>query len=384
MRSTFLPFSQPSITDTDIDAVTRVMRSKWLATGKEAAAFEEEFAAYVGARGAVALASATGGMHVALAALDIGPGDEVITPSLTWVSTPNLIVLAGATPIWVDVDRDNLMTSADLVAPLITARTKAIIPVHYAGAPADLAPLRKLAADKGVTLLEDAAHAVGTRYAGQRIGADGTAIFSFHPIKNITTGEGGMVTSDDEAFLDRVRRLKFHGLGQDAYDRETQGRKPQAQVVEPGYKYNITDIAAALGRTQLARLNAMNEKRRALSALYDDLFADVPEILPLAIPSWDNYHTRHLYIVRLDKPGLPRLEMMERLKRRNIGTGIHFLAAHTHNYYRKNNVGGTAALPHTEWNSERLFSLPLFPDMEDADVREVVEAVKDSLREGEK
>lgn len=384
MRETFLPFSQPSITDADIDAVTRVMRSKWLTTGKEAAAFEEEFAAYTGAPGAVALASATGGMHVALAALDIGPGDEVITPSLTWVSTPNLIVLAGATPVWVDVDRDNLMTSADLVAPLITARTKAIIPVHYAGASADLAPLRRLAADRGVTLLEDAAHAVGTRYAGKLIGADGTAIFSFHPIKNITTGEGGMVCSDDETFLDRVRRLKFHGLGQDAYDRETQGRKPQAQVVEPGYKYNITDIAAALGRSQLARLDALNEKRRALSALYDELFANVPEILPLTVPNWDNYHTRHLYIVRLDKPGLSRLEMMERLKRRNIGTGIHFLAAHTHNYYRKNGIGGGAILPNTEWNSERLFSLPLFPDMKDADVREVVEAVKDSLREGEK
>ncbi len=381
MRTTFLPFSQPSITEDDIAAVTRVMRSKWLTTGKEAAAFEEEFAAYVGARGAVALASATGGMHVALAALDIGPGDEIITPSLTWVSTPNLVVMAGATPVWVDVDRDNLMTTADMVAPFITSRTKAIIPVHYAGASVDLAPLRKLAADKEIALIEDAAHAVGTRYAGKRIGADGTAIFSFHPIKNITTGEGGMVCSDNEEFLNRVRRLKFHGLGQDAYDRETQGRKPQAQVVEPGYKYNITDMAAALGRSQLARLDGMNERRRTLAALYDKLFASVPEILPLALPGWDHYHTRHLYIVRVDKPGLTRLEMMERLKQRNIGTGIHFLAAHTHAYYKKNGIGGNAPLPNTEWNSERLFSLPLFPDMTEADVREVVAAVKEALVE---
>jgi Predicted pyridoxal phosphate-dependent enzyme apparently involved in regulation of cell wall biogenesis len=379
MRTTFLPFSQPSITEDDIDAVTRVMRSKWLTTGKEAAAFEEEFAAYVGSNGAVALASATGGMHVALAALDIGPGDEVITPSLTWVSTPNLVVMAGAKPVWVDVDRDNLMTTADLVAPLVTDRTKAIIPVHYAGAPVDLAPLRKLAADRGIYLIEDAAHAIGTRYAGRRIGADGTAIFSFHPIKNITTGEGGMVCSDDQEFLARVRRLKFHGLGQDAYDRETQGRKPQAQVVEPGYKYNITDMSAALGRSQLARLDAMNERRRALSALYDELFASVPEVLPLTPPAWDHYHTRHLYIVRLDKPGLTRLEMMERLKQQNIGTGIHFLASHTHAYYRKAGIGGNASLANTEWNSERLFSLPLFADMTEADVHEVVDAVKNAL-----
>lgn len=378
MRPTFLPFSQPSVTEEDIAAVTGVMRSKWLTTGREAAEFEKEFAAYVGCRGAVAVASATGAMHVALKALDIGPGDEVVTPSLTWVSTPNLIVLAGAKPVWADVDRDTLMLTADMAEPLITPRTRAIIPVHYAGAAADLGPLRELAARKGIALLEDAAHAVGTAYRGERIGATGTALFSFHPIKNITTGEGGMVCSDDEAFLGRVQSLKFHGLGVDAYDRETRGRKPQAQVVEPGYKYNITDMAAALGRTQLARLDTMNAQRRALAGLYARAFADIPEIRPLALPAWPHEHAWHLYVVRLDRPGLARAEFMEWLKRRNIGTGIHFLAAHTQTYYR-GREDLRRDLPNTEWNSERILSLPLFPDMTEEDVGDVAAAVREAL-----
>lgn len=380
MRETFLPFSRPSITDEDVAAVTRVMRSGWLTTGKECAGFEEEFARRVGCRGAVALASGTAGMHILLAALGIGPGDEVITPSMTWASTPNLIELAGAKPVWADIDRDTLMTTAAFVEPLITDRTRAIIPVHFAGAPVDLDPLRALAARRGIPLVEDAAHAAGTSYRGAPVGATGTSIFSFHPIKNITTGEGGMFCSDDEELLTRIRRLKFHGLGLDAYDRETQGRRPQAEVMEPGYKYNLTDMAAALGRTQLARLDWMVERRRTLAGLYARVFADMPEILPLKVPAWPHTHSWHLYIVRVDKPGLSRDQFMERLKKRNIGAGLHFLAAHTHAYYRKKE-GGKTHLPNTEWNSARILSLPLFPDMADADVNDVAAAVKEALAE---
>lgn len=377
MRSTFLPFSQPVITDADIEAVTRVMRSRWITTGSECAGFEREFADYLGCPGAVALASATAGMHLALAALGVGPGDEIVTPSMTWVSTPNIIELSGATPVWVDVDRDTLLATPERMEALITSRTRAIIPVHYAGAPVDLEAFRKLAAKYGVRLIEDAAHAIGTRYRGDRVGKTGTSVFSFHPIKNVTTGEGGMVCSDDAEFLARVRRLKFHGLGVDAFDRETQGRKPQAEVIEPGYKYNLTDMAAALGRSQLPRLEAMNAIRRDLAARYDRAFADLPEILPLRAPVWPHEHSWSLYVVRLDKPGLDRLTFMERLKARNIGSGIHFIAAHTHAYYRKKYSG--ASLPDTEWNSERIISLPLFPGMTGDDVRDVVEAVKSAL-----
>ena len=379
MRQQFLPFSQPLISEEDIAAVTSVLRSKWITTGGECLELEKEFASLMGASGAVAVASATGGMHIALKALGIGPGDEVITPSMTWVSTPNLITLAGAQPVWAEVDKDNLMTSAELVEPLINERTKAIIPVHFAGAPLDLAPLRALAHKKQIPLIEDAAHAVGAAYRGEPVGSGGTAIFSFHPIKNITTGEGGIISSPDEDLLERLRRLKFHGLGQDAFNRNQQGRLPQAQVWEPGYKYNLTDIAAALGRSQLARLEEMNARRRELAGLYLEKLSSIPELKPLTQPNWPHTHAWHLFIVRLIKDGLSRDEFMERLKRRNIGSGLHFLAAHTHRWYRQTEKI-RPELPHTEWNSERILSLPLFPCMTEDDLADVITAIKDALR----
>ena len=383
MRNEFLPFSRPSITEEDIRAVSDVLRSHWITTGPKASELEQRFRDYTGAAGAVAVSSATGGMHIALRALGIGPGDEVVTPSLTWVSTVNLIVLAGAVPVFADVDRDTLMVTADSVCRCLSPRTKLIIPVHYAGAAADLEPLRRLAAERGVPLLEDAAHALGTEYRGERVGHAGTAIFSFHPIKNITTGEGGMVCSDNAAFLDRVRRLKFHGLGVDAYDRQTQGRSPQAEVLEPGYKYNLPDMAAVLGLSQLARVDEMNRKRRALAMLYRERFAEVPEMMPLGDAAYPTTHSWHLFIVRLDidKVRLTRDAFMEELKKRNIGTGLHFRAAHLHRYYRETMPACAGALPNTEWNSARICSLPLFPDMEPEDVDEVVAAIKDVLRQ---
>jgi UDP-4-amino-4-deoxy-L-arabinose-oxoglutarate aminotransferase len=318
---------------------------------------------------------------VALRALEIGPGDEVITPSLTWVSTVNLIVLAGATPVFVDVDRDTLMTTPDRIAAALTARTRAIIPVHYAGAPADIDAIRSVAAARGIPVLEDAAHAAGAWYKERPVGRDGTAIFSFHPIKNLTTGEGGMVCSDDARFLDRVRRLKFHGLGVDAFDRQTQGRSPQAEVHEPGYKYNLTDMAAALGISQLARLDAMNDRRRELATLYRQRLAAVPEIVPLAEPSYPARHAWHLFIVRVNtREGQPdRDRFMEELKRRNIGTGLHFRAVHLQKYYVEARGMRRGMLPNTEWNSDRICSLPLFPDMTPADVDDVVSAIRDVL-----
>jgi UDP-4-amino-4-deoxy-L-arabinose-oxoglutarate aminotransferase len=377
-RAQFLPFSKPDISEDEIAAVSTVLRSGWITTGAEAAAFEDEFRTYCDADHAVALASATAGMHVVLEALNIGAGDEVITPSLTWVSTINLITLRGATPVFVDVNRDTLLVEVAEIEAALTPRTRAIIPVHYAGAPVDLAPLRALAKQHGIALIEDAAHAAGTEYSGQKIGAQGTAIFSFHPIKNITTGEGGMICSDDAKLTERTRRLKFHGLGVDAFDRNQQGRSPQAEVLEPGYKYNLTDIAAALGRGQLARLDSFIEKRAALARLYQELLEDLPEILPLSVPEYSHRHAWHLFIVRVDSPHLSRDEFMAQLKERNIGTGLHFRAVHSQKYYRENGFGN-AELPNTNWNSERICSLPLFPTMTEDDVQNVVAAIKDVL-----
>jgi len=384
MRSEFLPFSRPSISRQEIDAVIEVLTSGWITTGKKSAQFEQKICDYIGCAGAVALCSATGGMHLLLKALDIEPGHEVITPSMTWVSTVNLTVLAGATPVFVDVDRETLMMRAESLEGKITPRTRLIIPVHFAGASADMDILRKTVSaysDQDIFIAEDAAHAIGTEYKGERVGRRGTSIFSFHPIKNITTGEGGMFCSDDEKLINRVRQLKFHGLGVDAYDRHTQGRSPQAQVLEPGYKYNMTDMAAALGLGQLSRIEEFNAKRAELASLYLEKISGIHEISPLAIPRYQMKHSWHLFIVRLDieKAGMDRDEFMQELKRKNIGTGIHFRAVHLQKYYTEAMQTRRGMLPNTEWNSDRIVSLPLFPDMTEKDVDSVIEAIKEVL-----
>lgn len=360
-----------------------VLRCGWITTGPKATEFEQRFQEYVGCPGAVALSSATAGMHLALKALGIGPGDEVVTPSMTWVSTANLIVLAGAKPVFADVDRDTLMVSRGAVEACLTDRTRAIIPVHFAGAPVEIEPIRQLAAAGKIPLIEDAAHALGTRYHGLPVGHCGTSIFSFHPIKNITTGEGGMFCSDDEGLLERIKRLKFHGLGVDAYDRHTQGRSPQAEVLEPGYKYNMTDISAVLGLGQLARVETLNARRTELAMGYRERLAEIEEVIPLKDPPYPMKHAWHLFIVRLDidKARLTRDEFMKRLKQRNIGTGLHFRAVHLQRYYRECMGVPRGMLPNTEWNSDRICSLPLFPDMTFDDVDDVVDAVKDVLSE---
>lgn len=378
MNQAFLPFSRPSIGDEEVAAVEQVLRSGWITTGPKNQELEQQFAAYVGCKHAVALSSATGGMHITLLALGIGPGDEVITPSQTWVSTANMICLLGATPVFVDVDRDTLMTDAVAIEAAITPRTKAIIPVHYAGAAFDLDPLYALADKHGIAVIEDAAHSAGTRYRGRAIGAQGTAIFSFHAIKNMTCAEGAMFVTDDQKLADRVRMLKFHGLGVDAYDRLTGGRKPQAQVIEPGFKYNLADINAAIALVQLQRLDAINAKRTELAQAYLQRLEGLP-VQPLSMPTYPQQHAWHLFILRIDpeRCGMDREAFMKALQEQNIGTGIHFIATHLHTYYRQRFPG--VHLPNTEWNSARLCSIPLFPDMTPDDVERVVGAIATSL-----
>ncbi|WP_370555737.1 UDP-4-amino-4-deoxy-L-arabinose aminotransferase [Edwardsiella tarda] len=378
----FLPFSKPAIGEEEIAAVSEVLRSGWITTGPQNQALEQEFCQVTGARHAIAVCSATAGMHVTLMALGIGPGDEVITPSMTWVSTLNIITLLGATPVMIDVDRDTLMVTPEAISAAITPRTKAIIPVHFAGAPVDLDPIRALAQQQGILLIEDAAHAIGTTYRGEAIGQRGTAIFSFHAIKNVTCAEGGMVVTDDDHLADRVRSLKFHGLGVDAYDRQTHGRAPQAEVVTPGYKYNLADINAAIARVQLRKLPVLNAQRTKLADYYLQQLAahDLP-LLPLSAPDWPHQHAWHLFIVRCDaaRCGIDRDQLMQALKAHNIGSGLHFRAAHTQKYYRE--TYPQLQLPQTEWNSQRICSLPLFPDMTEADVDRVIAALTAILGE---
>ncbi|MBV4368570.1 UDP-4-amino-4-deoxy-L-arabinose aminotransferase [Erwinia phyllosphaerae] len=374
--SHFLPFSRPALGEHELAAVSEVMRSGWITTGPKNQQLEQAFCELTGNRYGIAVSSATAGMHVTLMALGIGPGDEVITPSLTWVSTLNMIALLGAEPVMIDVDRDTLMVTPEAIEAAITPRTKAIVPVHYAGAPADIDAIHALGLRHGIAVIDDAAHAAGTYYRDRHVGATGTAIFSFHAIKNMTCAEGGLVVTDNEDLANRIRSLKFHGLGVDAFDRQTHGRAPQAEVIMPGYKYNLADINAAIALVQLDKLKELNARRSEIANRYLRELADTP-FQPLAQPDWPHQHAWHLFIIRVDQArcGLNRDELMQALKERDIGTGLHFRAAHTQKYYRERFP--TLSLPATEWNSDRICSIPLFPGMTDEDVSRVIAALRE-------
>ena len=386
MRTDFLPFARPSISEEDVAAVTETLRSGWITTGAGCAAFEAAICERLGCAAAVAVTSGTAAMHLALHALGIGPGDEVVTPSMTWDSTVNLITMAGATPVFVDVDRDTLMASPEAVEAALTERTRAIIPVDFAGAALDMEPIRRLVDDRGIALIEDAAHAIGTiRSGGEEVGSRGTAIFSLHPIKTITSGEGGVLVTDDAEFGNCIRRLRFHGLGIDAWQRDQQGRSSQAEVLEPGFKYNLPDMNAVLGQSQLARLDAFITQRAHLAKRYRTQLSNISGILPLGDAISTERHSWHLFIVRIDEDAarIDRDAFMEAMKARNIGTGIHFRAAHMHQWYRDHSDTWRAnGLANTEWNSNRICSLPLFPDMSESDVDDVVAAVREVVAAG--
>ncbi len=374
--SEFLPISRPAMGQEELVAVSEVLQSGWITTGPKNQALEQAFCELTGNKYAIAVSSATAGMHVALMALGIQQGDEVITPSLTWVSTLNMITLLGAEPVMIDVDRDTLMVTAQSIEAAITPRTRAIIPVHYAGVPVDLDGIRAVAARHGIPVIEDAAHAVGTYYKDKHTGERGTAIFSFHAIKNMTCAEGGLIVTDNEHFADQMRSLKFHGLGVDAFDRQTLGRAPQAEVITPGYKYNLPDINAAIALVQLKKLRQHNARRAAIAGRYLAELADTP-YLPLSQPNWSHHHAWHLFIIRVDEArcGISRNALMDVLKAKGIGTGLHFRAAHTQKYYRERYPD--LSLPDTEWNSERICSIPLFPTMTDDDVTRVIAALRE-------
>ena len=374
----FLPFTRPSLDEDDIAAVVRVLESGWITSGGQVRQLEDDIATLTGSSNVVAVSSATAGMHLVLHALGIGPGDEVITPSMTWVSTANLIVLCGATPVFVDVDRDTLMADARHIERALSRRTRLIVPVHFAGAPLDLDPLRELARVRGIPLLEDAAHALGSTYRGVPIGRTGSAIFSLQAIKNVTTAEGGVICTDDDALATRLRQLRFHGLGADSWARQVQGRSASAQVLEPGYKYNLPDMNAVLALGQLRRLEDSIRRRARIAARYVEAFSGSDAIRPLALPAYPHTHAWHLFVVRIDpgSAGMTREDFMAALMEGGIGTGVHFRATHHHEYYAGRNFHAGADLDNTDWNSTRVVSLPLFPDMTDSDVRRVIDEVR--------
>jgi UDP-4-amino-4-deoxy-L-arabinose-oxoglutarate aminotransferase len=365
--------SRPTMEGDDLAGVAEVLKSGWLTAGPKTALFEEALAKSAGAPHGIAVTSGTAGLQLLFHAMGLKAGDEVITPSMTFASTVNMIALAGATPVFVDCDSGTLNLRVQEVESKITARTRAIIPVHFAGAPCDLDPLQALAKAKGIPVIEDAAHAVGTRYKDRPVGGDGnTAVFSFHPIKNITTGEGGMVTTHDADLAGRLRRLKFHGIERDAWKRYGKGGNPLYDIKEPGFKMTFTDLQAALGLSQLAKLDRLNRRRGALAARYLEGLRGVAGLELPAVPAYPHTHAWHLFVVQVT--GLPRDAFFEKLTEWNIGFGVHFPPCHTLAYVRER--FGSVSLPVTERAGARLLSLPLFPSMSDADVDYVVAAVR--------
>lgn len=378
MSDTFLPFSRPTISEEAIAEVVDCLRSGWITTGPKVEKLANMLQHYFGAQETLLLASATAGMHLTLLALDLQPGDEVITASMTFISTPNMIVQTGGTPVFVDINRNTLNMDITDIEKAITSKTKAIIPVHFAGLPVDLDPLYALAKKHNLRVIEDAAHAVGAEYKNKKIGATGDIqIFSFHPNKNMTTGEGGCITTHDAELAARIRLMAFHGMDRVAWNRYGKTGKQDYEIIAPGFKYNMMDMQAAIGIHQLPHLDAFNLKRKALAERYLEKLAGWKQWHLPCQPNYDALHAWHIFtpLLNIEEAGMDRATFMEKMKALNIGSGVHYKAAHLYPYYQENYPTASGQLPNTEYASERIISLPLFPTMTFEDQDRVIEAM---------
>jgi dTDP-4-amino-4,6-dideoxygalactose transaminase len=385
VRSEFLPFALPSIGEDEIAEVVDTLRSGWVTTGPKVKRFEEQFAQYVASNNALAVNSCTAGLHTALAASGVGPGDEVILPTFTFCATANVVVHLGAKPVLVDIGED-LEINVQALEAAVTPRTKAIMPVHYAGQACDLDPIYSLAARHNLIVIEDAAHAVGTTYQGMAIGSDALSslypqvrratAFSFYANKNMTTGEGGMITTGDEELAKEMRILSLHGMSKDAWKRYSNSGSWFYEVVAAGYKNNMTDIAAALGIHQLRRLDSFIEARQKYALMYNVALAEL-DILETPIRHFDRNHVYHLYPIRLNPDALriDRAEFIDELKKMNIGTSVHFIPVHLQPVYKETFGYQLGDLPTAERVYNRIVSLPLYPLMSEQDVFDVIEAI---------
>jgi dTDP-4-amino-4,6-dideoxygalactose transaminase len=392
IRTQFLPYALPFIGDEEIAEVVDSLRSGWITTGPKVKRFEQDFATYIGASHAIAVNSCTAGLHIALTALGIGPGDEVIVPTLTFCSTANVVAHLGARPVLVDIE-DDFNISPAAIRAAITSRTKAIVPVHFAGQAGDLDAIYALAAEFDLAVVEDAAHAVGARYHGFMIGSNAMqealhpsarsekvksiVVFSFYATKNMTTGEGGMITTADNDLAERMRLLTLHGMSRDAWKRYTSAGSWYYEVIAAGYKDNMTDIQAAMGIHQLRRLDDFIDVRQRFAQRYDDGFSDLPEVeTPVVGPG--RSHVYHLYVIRLNLALLTidRGTFIEELKAHQIGTSVHFIPVHLHPYYREQFGYRRGDLPHAEATFDQIISLPLYPRMTVEDVDDVIRAVR--------
>ena len=383
MLDDFVPFHIPDIGEEEIAAVEAVLRSTWITTGPKVRRFESEFAQYLGVRRAVAVNSCTAALHLALEAIGIQEGDEVIVPTITFAATAEVVTYLRARPILVECDSETANLDPDEVAKAVTTRTKAVIPVHYAGQACDMASIGAIAERHHLKVVEDAAHAVPARFQGRMVGTFGdVAAFSFYSTKTLTTGEGGMAATGNDEYADRMRMMSLHGISSDAWKRYTAEGSWYYEITAPGFKYNMSDIQAALGLVQLSRADAMWKRRAQIAETYTRELRECPAIRPpVCLPN--RQHAWHLYAIRLglEELRIDRRQFIEELKLRNIGTSVHFIPLHRHPYYRDTYGYNAESFPRSEAYYACCISLPIYPGMTDGTVGRVVEAIWEIARQ---
>ena len=380
VREDFLPFHQPRLGKEEQEELIKTLRSGWLTRGPKVEKFEHEFAKYVKSRYAIGLNSCTAALHLALVSLEISKGDEVITTPFTFAATANVIVHVGAIPVFVDIDPTTLNIDVNNIESKITSRTKAILPVHFAGQPCNMDGIMRIAKRHNLVVIEDAAHAIESVYKGKKIGSIGLmTAFSFYATKNITTAEGGMLTTNSEKLMQKVQILSLHGISADAWKRYGREGYKHWDIIYPGYKYNMTDVQASFGLHQLKKIDSFWKVRRRLVKIYDQAFKSFPGILTLKRNSSKNCKDAlHLYviIVQTEQLNADRDRILNAIQAENIGVGVHYRAVHLHPYYQKTFDFKAGSYPNAEYASDRVISLPLYPAMKKKDIYDVIVAVK--------
>src|ERR1044071_6538706 len=383
VRENFLPFHSPVIGENEISAVTEVLRSGWLTTGAKVREFERDFCRFIGCSHAVAVNSGTAALHLALAAIGLKPGNEVILPTMTFAATAEVVLYFGAKPVLVDCEPDTLNLDPASLAAALTSKTRAIIPVHFGGQSCDMERILRFAREHDLRVIEDAAHALPSSFHDRPVGTIGDiTCFSFYATKTITTGEGGMATTENPQWADKMRMLSLHGISHDAWNRYSAEGSWYYEILCPGFKYNLTDLAASLGVEQLKQCAEFYERRRQIAAAYDEGFADLPEIkTPVCRPGVQ--HAWHLYVIQLqpERLRIDRRDFVEALREKNIGTSVHFIPLHRHPYYRDTFGYGPEDFSNASAVFERIVSLPIYPKMSDEDAGDVIAAVRSIVEE---
>ncbi len=381
MRSSYLVFGQPIIENEEISEILHTLKSGWIGTGPKVAQFESDFKEYIGTKHAIAVSSCTAGLHLSVLAMGVKPSDEVIVPTMTFAATANAVIHTGAKPVFVDVNRFEMTIDVEDIRKKITPKTKAIIPVHFAGRPCDITNLEQVAFEHNLKIIHDAAHAVETEFEGRKIGCfRDITNFSFYVTKNITTAEGGMIVTSSEELAQKLKIYALHGMSKDAWKRFSDDGYKHYEVIYPGYKYNMTDLQAAIGIQQLKKVDKFANRRRQIWKTYKEALSKLPLFLPPE-PRSNTSHAYHLFTIMLDTTStkITRDELINKLHKMNIGTGVHYLALHLQPYYRETYRYKRGDFPNAEFISDRVLSIPFSAKLSDEDVQDVISALKDIL-----